>query len=58
MDENEKQEEEIVEIDVTETSTNGELKTENERDLSVFSMEELIQEMHILSVNNKHPFGI
>ena len=48
----EKQEEEIVEIDVTETSTNGELKTENERDLSVFSMEELIQEMHILSVNN------
>ena len=28
MDENEKQEEEIVEIDVTETSTNGELKTE------------------------------
>ena len=52
MDENEKQEEEIVEIDVTETSTNGELKTENERDLSVFSMEELIQEMHILSANN------
>ena len=30
MDENEKQEEEIVEIDVTETSTNGELKAENE----------------------------
>ena len=52
MDENEKQEEEIVEIDVTETSTNGELKTENERDLSVFSMEELIQEMYILSANN------
>ena len=48
MDENEKQEEEIVEIDVTETSINGELKAENERDLSVFSMEELIQEMHIL----------
>ena len=52
MDENEKQEEEIVEIDVTETSTNEELKAENERDLSVFSMEELIQEMHILSSNN------
>ena len=52
MDENEKQEEEIVEIDVTETSNNGELKTENERDLSVFSMEELVQEMHILSANN------
>ena len=52
MDENEKQEEEIAEIDVTETSTNGELKTENERDLSVFSMEELVQEMHILSANN------
>ena len=52
MDENEKQEEEIVEIDVTKTSTNGELKAENERDLSVFSMEELIQEMHILSSNN------
>ena len=52
MDENEKQEEEIVEIDVTETSINGELKAENERDLSVFSMEELIQEMHILSSNN------
>ena len=52
MDENEKQEEEIVEIDVTETSINGELKAENERDLSVFSMEELIQEMHILSSTN------
>ena len=52
MDENEKQEEKIIEINVTETSTNGELKTENERDLSVFSMEELIQEMHILSANN------
>ena len=52
MDKNEKQEEEIVEIDVTETSTNGELKTKNERDLSACSMEELIQEIHILSVND------
>ncbi len=51
MDENEKQEE-IIEIDVTETSINGELKTDDERDLSASSMEELIQEMHILLTNN------
>ena len=51
MDEKEKQKE-IIEIDVIETSTNGELRTEDERNLSASSMEELIQEMHILSLNN------
>ena len=51
MDEKEKQKE-IIEIDVIETSTNGELRTEDERDLSASSMEELIQEMHILLRNN------
>ena len=51
MDEKEKQKE-IIEIDVIEASTNGELRTEDERNLSASSMEELIQEMHILSLNN------
>jgi len=51
MNENEEQKE-IVEIDVTKTSSNRELKTEDEMDLSSYSMEELIQEMHILLTNN------
>jgi len=51
MNENETQKE-IIEIDVTKISSNGELKTEDEMDLSSYSMKELIQKMHILLTNN------